>query len=111
MVILSSPSDTVELTAVKGYGAFTIAVEDAQWPGSGAAALFNVCANTNSVDIKRTATVTGIDGEQVVVYWQTGSRPTLGFLNHINAEYLPKKYLVHVGHLSTEPAVKPWNRT
>ena len=106
-VTINSPADRVELTCIKGYGAFQVMIEDANWPGSGASTVFQICANSNQAQVQKTVAVTGMDGEQLMMIWNAGQRPMLAITGRVNPEYLPKKYIVVATCLSTSANVRP----
>ena len=105
-VTLTTPNERVDLTCIKGFGAFNVLVEDADFPGSGACAVFSIAANVNQARVQSTAAVMGSDGETLQIYWVSGQRPQLAFTGKVNPEFLPKKYLVACTLLSVDPTVR-----
>ena len=106
IVQITGPNDKVELTCMEGYGIFTVFVEDADKPNTGASGAFTVAANIGNSSISRICSATGLDGEAVVLTWANNERPKLGFSGRPNPEFLPKRYLVLSGALSVGDIAK-----
>lgn len=101
-VKVKSPTERVVLECMEGFGVFTVFVEDAERPDTGASACFNVAGNVANTSIVKVCSVTGLDGESLTLTWASGERPKLGFSGKPNPEFLPKKYLVYAGSLSAK---------
>jgi len=98
-VTITDVNDREELTCIKGYGTFTVFVEDADHPDTGASAIFHVAANRSSSSIHKPCNAAGMDGESLTLIWTPGMRPLLGFTGKPNPEFLPKNYVVVCGSL------------
>lgn len=99
-VSLLDEKTRVVLSCMEGFGIFTVYIEDADHPETGASACFNIAANRNYSSITKAASVTGVDGESLIITWTPDDRPRLSFYGRVNAEFLPKRYLVFAGALS-----------
>jgi len=105
-ISITSGSDREELTCVKGYGVFTIFVEDADHPDTGASAIFNIAANSSTSSVQKACSATGADGESLAIIWTPGARPALTFSGRVLPEFLPKHYIVVCGSLEADRPVK-----
>lgn len=102
---ITDTNDREELTCVKGFGTFTIYVEDADHPDTGASAIFNVAANKSTTSIYRPCNAPGADGESLTLIWTPGERPKLSFTGKPSPEFLPKSYIVVCGSLEAREVV------
>ena len=98
-VSITDNNDRKILTCVKGFGTFTVYVEDADHPDTGASAIFHVAANKSTTSIHRPCNAPGTDGESLTLIWTPGDKPRLTFTGKPNPEFLPKNYVVVCGSL------------
>lgn len=101
-VTITDVNDRDELTCVKGYGTFTIFVEDVDHPDTGASTIFHVAANRSTTSVHRPCNAPGLDGESLTLIWTPGERPKLTFTGKPHPEFLPKNYIVVCGSLERQ---------
>lgn len=101
-VKITSSTERVPLSCMEGFGIFTVFIEDADHPDTGASASFTVAGNVGGASSVKNCDVRGLDGEALTLTWAAGERPKLGLSGRVNPEFLPKKYLVFAGALSVK---------